>query len=129
MARVEPYDNTQDLKRKISAQAEEIDFLRTCLDDMHAEHDRLVDQIIQPFVPVTCRVDQRLDSADNRLVTTFQFPKPDPHCIAEPFSRFLEKNDLEGRKKWLKHCRWQLARRWAKHAFRTFDQAVGEPRL
>ena len=129
MARVEPYYNTQGLRFKIRAQADEIERLRLQLDEMYVEQGRLIDLIIVPFEPVSCDVHHRMDSIDQKMVTTFRFPKPDPHCIAEHYHRFLEKNDLVGREKWLKRCRWQLARRWAKHALQTFDQAVGEPRL
>lgn len=103
-----------------------IEILKQIIIERDVEIEDLLQSPISPFSPDHLHLDILREVPIDKpscVITTFDFPKPNTFCIAEDLERFQACQDWKGRGKWLRKCRWQLARQWARYAFRTFDQA------
>lgn len=130
MAKGEPYgEELRAAKKRLRAYKDRVEYLEGYIKAMDEEIDELVDKVISPVFQVgPLTSSSQHDPMRDALITTWRFDPPAPEQICETLDRFIAARDWEGRVKWLKRCRWRLARRWAKHAMKQFDAAIAQQR-
>lgn len=113
------------LQAELKSKDEQIKRLYGEFKKQDAEIRQVVEMITKPFWPISCKVDSRQDIATEEHIMSFAFPSPETYCTSERVERFLQKRDFAGRDAWLRRCRWQIARYWARHAFNVFTSYAG----
>ena len=91
-------------------------------DALLEEHERLYDEILSPMATITAYATTEVDLNFQQDIHRFTFPNPTTIRLSEPTNRLRDWTNSQERAKHLQKLRWILARKWARHAFNTFNE-------